>query len=88
MTEIYNHATNSYSALTAPEAGTGDTASVIPTFLKRTHIFIWLPHAAYMILVLQPRNEPTPLQWKHGVLTTGSPGKSPEANILVYNTGS
>ena len=79
------HSTNSYSALTAPEAGTGDTASVIPTFLKLTHIFIWLHHAAYMILVLQLGNKPTPLQWKHGVLTTGLPGKFLSFHIDMQN---
>ena len=40
-------------------------------------IFIfWLCHGACGILVPQPGIEPTPLQWKHRVPTTGWPGKS------------
>ena len=36
--------------------------------------FFWLRRTACRILV--PRWNPRPLQWKHGVLTTGPPGKS------------
>ena len=40
-------------------------------------IFFWLRHCAVRgILVPWPGIEPAPTDWKHGVLTTGSPGKS------------
>ena len=38
--------------------------------------FFWLHHTACGILVPQPGIEPVPLQWKHGILTTGPPGNS------------
>ena len=38
--------------------------------------FFWPPLAACGILLPQPGIEPMPLQWKHGVLTTGPLGKS------------
>ena len=38
--------------------------------------FFWPHPAACRILVPRPGTEPVPLQWKHGVLTTGLPGNS------------
>ena len=45
---------------------------------------LWPRYAACGILVPRPGMEPVPLQWKHGVLTTGPPGKS----LKVYLTES
>ena len=40
--------------------------------------FLPLSHKAGRILLIvpQPESEPMTLEWKHGVLTTGLPGKS------------
>ena len=43
--------------------------------LKKFYLFL-LCHVACGILVPQPGIEPGPQQWKHNVLTTGSPGDS------------
>ena len=42
-------------------------------------------HAALQCGILFPdqRSNPHPLLGKHGVLTTGLPGKSPRANLLI-----
>ena len=41
------------------------------------YLFFAMHQLAIEILILQPGTEPMPLQWKHGDLTTGPPGKSP-----------
>ena len=38
--------------------------------------FSWLCHTACRILIPSPGTTVSSLQWKHGVLTTGPPGKS------------
>ena len=38
-------------------------------------------------LVPSPGSNPGPLYWEHGVLATGSPGKSPEVLFLNLGTG-
>ena len=45
---------------------------------QRLFFMFWLLLAACGILAPRPGINPTPLQWKHGVLTTGPPGKSPQ----------
>ena len=48
-----------------------------------TFFFFWLCHTACGILVPQPGIKPPPLNWKHGVLTTGPPGKSQVFNFYI-----
>ena len=50
--------------------------SLLKSNLTISDFFFGLHRAACGILVSQPGIEPTPLQWKLGVLTTGLPGKS------------
>ena len=49
-------------------------------------LFGFFGHAVCGILVPQSGVEPIPLQWKHGVLTTGPPGNSLESTFLKYST--
>ena len=42
-----------------------------------TYLFILAALCRFQMLVLQPRFEPWPWQWKHWVLTTGEPGNFP-----------
>ena len=44
--------------------------------------FFWLHPETCELLVPWPRIKSTPLQWKHGVLATGQPGKS-QKNIFI-----
>ena len=37
--------------------------------------FFWLYHMACGVLVFRPGMGPMPLHWKHGIITTGLPGK-------------
>ena len=54
----------------------GDSRTTSRTFITRG-IF-----AARRILVSWPGMNPRPLQWKHGILTTGPPGKSTSRSFL------
>ena len=47
--------------------------------------FVFWPHfVAHGVLVPQPGIKPGPLPWKHGVLTTGPPGKSPQLPFNAF----
>ena len=53
-------------------------------------VFFWggVPLVAFGILNPQPGIEPISLQWKHWVLTTGTPGKPPPPNsFFIWGTG-
>ena len=59
-----------------------------PSLVTNTTIYVsiyvfWLRRSACRILVCWPGSNPCPLQWKHGVLTTASPGKS--LGLFVYS---
>ena len=55
-------------------------SSTTPRETARSHLYLFIYLAtACEILVPQPEIKPMPLQWKHGVLTTGPPGKSWES---------
>ena len=43
--------------------------------------FFWLCCESWRILVLPPRTESAVEAWKHAVLTTGPPGKSPNTDF-------
>ena len=45
-------------------------------------VVVWLCLIAGRILVPDKGLNLCPLQWKHGVLTTGPPGKSPKRSFL------
>ena len=45
--------------------------------------FFWLYCLAFGILGPWPGTEPAPLQWKHGIITTGSPEKSLHCSLWV-----
>ena len=45
--------------------------------------FFLLHHAACGILIPQPGSNPHPLQWEHGILTTGPPGKSLQRYVSI-----
>ena len=53
-----------------------------PHILAKTYLlpffffFFWSHCTTFGILVSWPRIKPVPLQWKHGILTTGPPGNS------------
>ena len=49
------------------------------------YLYFWLHHTAFQIFVPQPVSNLWPLQWKHGVLTTGLPGKSHTINNFKAN---
>ena len=59
--------------------------NVLPFYVASTRIYVtkykllfffFFGHPACGILVPQPRTEPIPLHWKHGVLTAHPPEKS------------
>ena len=61
--------------------------SSIPSLLQRnfkifSFLTFWLCYEACGILVPDQGWNLHPLHWKHGVLTTGPPGKSPSFNIF------
>ena len=45
-------------------------------------LIFWPSHVAHRLLVPQPGIEPVSLQWKHEILTTRPPGKSPWVKFL------
>ena len=46
------------------------------------YLCLYFGHETCEILVPKPEIEPLPLQWKHGVLITGLPGKSQIFNLV------
>ena len=55
--------------------------------LQPVLFFFFFCPSACRILVPRPGIKPCPLQWKHGVLTTGLPGKSHLLPALIPNLG-
>ena len=54
---------------------------------KTVSVFLWLQHTGMQDLSSPTRDQTQgPLQWKHGVLTAGPPGKVPDLLYMCSHT--